>query len=111
MTIARRLASVDAALSPTELVVRWLDEAHAYGDLVSHARAMLDAESTESPLDRLAREADTGARASAKGRRPEAINEAARTAVRETVFRFDLVLRIIVTSHERLDREALVDAV
>jgi hypothetical protein len=111
MTIARRLASVEATLSPTELIVRWLDEAHAYGDIVTHARAMLEAESAETPLDRLAREADAGARASAKGRRSEAISEAARTAVRETVFRFDLVLRILVTSHERLDREALVDAV
>jgi hypothetical protein len=111
VTLARRLASVEAALSPTELVVRWLDEAHAYGDLVTHARAMLEAESKETPLDRLAREADAGARASAKGKRSEAINEAARTAVRETVFRFDLVLRILVVSHERLDREALVDAV
>jgi hypothetical protein len=71
---------------------------------------LLDAESRETPLDRLAREADAGARASAKGRRSEDIRAAARTAVRETVFRFDLVLRITNVSHERMDREALVDA-
>ena len=111
MTLARRLASVEAGLSPTELVVRWLDEAHVYGDLETHARAMLEAESTETPLDRLAREADAGARASAKGRRSEEIRAAAQKAVRETVFRFDLVLRITNVSHERMDREALVDAV
>jgi hypothetical protein len=110
VTLARRLATVEAALSPTELVVRWLDEAHAYGDLVTHARALLEAESTETPLDRLAREAAAGARASAKGKRPEVVNDAVRTAVLETVFRFDLLLRILVVSHELLDREALVDA-
>jgi hypothetical protein len=111
MTLARRLASVEAALLPTELVVRWLDEVYAYGDLVTHARSLLEAESQETPLDRLAREADAGARASAKGRRAEEIATAARTAVRETVFRFELVLRITNVSHERMDREALVDAV
>ncbi len=110
MTLARRLATVEAALSPTELVVRWLDEAHAYGDLVTHARALLEAESKETPLDRLAREAAAGARASAKGKRSEVVNDAVRTAVRETVFRFDLLLRILVVSHELLDREVLVDA-
>jgi hypothetical protein len=111
VTLARRLATVEASLPPTELVVRWLDEAHGYGDLETHARALLEADARETPIDRLVRQAAAGARASTKGKRPELVNEAVGDAVRETVFRFDLVLRITNVSHERLDREALVDAV
>ena len=35
---------------------------------------------------------------------------ASRSALRETVFRFDLVMRILVTTHELLEREGLIDA-
>ena len=38
------------------------------------------------------------------------IDAAIRSALRETVFRFDLVMRILVTTHELLEREALIDA-
>lgn len=64
----------------------------------------------EGPLDRLAREAIAGARASPRGKGAEAVDAAVRRALRETVFRFDLVLRIIVTAHELLEREVLIDA-
>jgi hypothetical protein len=30
MTLVRRLAALDASLTPTQLVLRWLDEAHAF---------------------------------------------------------------------------------
>jgi hypothetical protein len=42
--------------------------------------------------------------------RPEVIGAAVASALRETVFRFDLVLRILVTMHEHLDREGLIEA-
>jgi hypothetical protein len=53
----------------------------------------------------------SGARASLRGKRPEIVDAAVWTALRETVFRFDLVMRILVTSHELLEREGLIDAV
>ena len=31
MTLARRLAAVESALTPTQLVLRWLEEAHSFG--------------------------------------------------------------------------------
>jgi hypothetical protein len=37
------------------------------------------------------------------------VNAAVRSALRETVFRFELVMRINVTTHELLDREGLID--
>ena len=111
MTAERRLAALETSLTPTQLVLRWLDEAHAFGDLESYVRSQLAEPSYEGPLDRLAHEAASGARASLRGKRPEIVDAAVRTALRETVFRFDLVMRILVTTHELLEREALIDAV
>jgi hypothetical protein len=110
VTAERRLARLESALTPTELVLRWLDEAHAFGDLESYVRGQLAEPSFEGPLDRLAREAATGARASLRGKRPEVVDAAIRSVLRETVFRFDLVMRILVTTHDLLEREGLIDA-
>ena len=110
MTAERRLARLETSLSPTQLVLRWLDEAHAFGDLESYVRSQLAESSVEGPLDRLAREAASGVRESLRGKRPEVVGAAVASALRETVFRFDLVMRILVTTHELLDREGLIDA-
>jgi hypothetical protein len=110
VSVDTRLAKVETSLSPTQLVLRWLDEAHAFGDLESYARSQLAEPSSEGPLDRLAREAASGARASLRGKRPEIVEAAIRSALRETVFRFDLVMRILVTSHDLLEREGLIQA-
>jgi hypothetical protein len=111
MTAERRLARLEASLTPTQLVVRWLDEAHAFGDLESYVRAqLLESDPSEPPLDRLYGEAQSGARAGLRGKRPEVVDQAVRSALRETVFRFDLVMRILVTTHELFEREALIDA-
>jgi hypothetical protein len=110
MTLTRRIAAVETALTPTQLVLRWLDEAHAFGDLESYVRSQLAEPSAEGPLDRLAREAARGVRVSLRGKRPEVVGAAISIALRETVFRFDLVLRILVTTHELLDREGLIQA-
>jgi hypothetical protein len=110
MTLTRRVAALDASLTPTQLVLRWLDEAHAFGDLESYVRSQLAGPSSEGPLDQLAREAASGVRVSLRGKGPEVVGAAVASALRETVFRFDLVLRILVTTHELLDREGLIDA-
>lgn len=110
MTAERRLAAIETSLSPTQLVLRWLDEAHGFGDLESYVRSLLDADSYESPLDRLYREAERGARAGLRGKRAEMVDRALRSALRETIFRFELVLRINVTVHELLEREGLIEA-
>jgi hypothetical protein len=45
-----------------------------------------------------------------RGKRPEIVDAAIRSALRETVFRFDLVMRILVTTHDLLEREGLIEA-
>ena len=110
MTLVRRITAAETSLSLTQLVLRWLDEAHALGDLESYVRSQLAEPSSEGPLDRLAREARSGVRVSLRGKRPEILDAAIASALRETIFRFDLVLRILVTTHDLLDREGLIEA-
>ena len=81
MTLVQRVAALETSLSPTQLVLRWLDEAHAFGDLESYARAqLLESDASEPPLDRLYREAHSGTRASLRGKRPEVVDAAIRRA-------------------------------
>jgi hypothetical protein len=110
MTLSRRLAKLETSLSPTQLVLRWLAEAHAYGDVPAYVASLLDQDPPVAPLDRLAREAEHGARAANRGKRSEVADAAVRSALREIVFRFELVMRINVTVHDLLDHEVLLEA-
>jgi hypothetical protein len=110
MTLSRRVAKVEEALSPTGLVLRWLADAHAYGTLEAYVASILDAPGSDQPIDRLCREASEGARARLRGKPEEQIRAAVNSALRETVFRYLLVLRIYAMTQDLLDREALIDA-
>jgi hypothetical protein len=110
VSVDTRLAKIESTLTPTQLVLRWLDEAHAFGDLESYVRSQLAEPAAEGPLDRLARGAMSGVRANLRGKHPEVVGPAIRSALRETVFRFDLVMRILVTTHDLLEREGLIEA-
>jgi hypothetical protein len=110
VTLARRVAAIEASLTPTQLVLRWLAEAHSHGSLEAYVYASLDDPPKTFPLNRLAREAVAGARSGSRSRVREQTDAGVRTALEQTVFRFELVMRINVTTHELLDREALVQA-
>jgi hypothetical protein len=110
MTLKRRIDAVETLLTPTQLVLRWLAEAHAFGDMESYVASLLAQEPPVAPLDRLAREAVQWARTAMRGKRPELVEAAVRSALRETVFRYELVMKINVAAHELIDREALLDA-
>ena len=94
MTSERRLAKLETSLTPTQLVLR----------------SLLDVPADQQPIDRLCREANEGVQARLRGKPAEQVRKAVNSALRETVFRFELVLRIYVTTRELLDREALIDA-
>ncbi len=109
MTLRRRLAKIEETLSPTQLVLRWLAEAHAFGDMRAYVASLL----AQDP--RLLRwigwpgRPSTGPGGHAR-QAARAGRAAVRSALRETVFRFELVMRINVTAHELVDREGLIDA-
>jgi hypothetical protein len=109
VTAERRLAAVEAAMTPTELVVAWLEEAHGFGSLEDSVRSMLAAPDQLAPLDRLARAASDGARSRAKGKSAEERDQVIDTAVTETVFRFRLAIRIITVTCDLLDRQLLLE--
>lgn len=110
MTMDRRLARLEDSLSPTQLVLRWLAEAHACGSLEAYVRSILDLPDDRQPIDRLCQEAYEGARARLRGKPAEPVRAAVRSDLRETVFRYVLALRIYETAQDLLDREALIDA-
>jgi hypothetical protein len=110
MTLSRRVAAVETSLSPTQLVVAWLGETHSCGNVASYVASLVYDDPPVSPLDRLARQAARGARNASHGKRPEVIEAAVRSALRETVFRFELMIRINVSTQEMLEREALIVA-
>jgi hypothetical protein len=110
MTLQRRVAAIETSLSPTQLVLRWMAEAHAFGDVPAYVASLLEKDPPVAPLDRLAREAIAGARTSMRGKRAELVDSAVRSALRETVFRYELVLHINVVIHDLVDREVLIDA-
>jgi hypothetical protein len=110
VTLSRRVAAVETSLSPTGLVLVWLSEAHSFGNVESYVASLIAQEPPMSPLDRLGRQAGRGARNATHGKRPEVALAAVRSSLRETVFRFELVVRINVSAHELLERESLIDA-
>ena len=110
MTTERRIAAVEAALTPTELVVAWLTETHAHRGVDAMVRASLADENFVPPIDRLGHAASDGARARMKGKPREETDRASDQAVRETLFRFHLVMRINTVCHDILEPELLLTA-
>jgi hypothetical protein len=104
------VAAIETSLSPTQLILRWLADAHSYRSVEGYVASLFEDDPPANPLDRLAREAARGAQAAMRGKRPEVVAEAVRSALRETVFRFELVMKISMTANELLDREGLIDA-
>jgi hypothetical protein len=108
VTAERRLAKVAAALTPTQRVLAWLDEAHTYGTLSAYVDSLLDKSPDDFPVSRLADDAATATRAALRGKPSDTVGSAVRKAVLATVFRFHLVLRVNVVTHETIDRETLI---
>lgn len=109
-TSERRLAKLEAVLDPTQLVLRWLDEAHAYDDFTAYTRSLLGAGPGAFPMDRLVREAEACAQIRTRGQSRAESETAVRRSIIAALFRVQLILRINALSAECLEREALVQA-
>jgi len=105
--MARRLAALEADSDATDRVVRWLEEAHAYGDFQAYTDAMVAGGMDRLPMDRLPSEAVQAIRRR-KGPPGRDVQQEIDAAVRAVVFRVHLVLRIIDTTMATLDREVLL---
>jgi hypothetical protein len=108
VTLVRRMAVIEISLTPTQRVLAWLDEAHPFGTLGAYVDSLLDQPSDAFPINRLARKAAMATRTALRNKPPEVVDAAVRKTLRETIFRFELVMRINVTAHETIDREGLL---
>jgi hypothetical protein len=93
-TSKRRLDQLEGALSPTEVVLRWMHEAHQYPTVPAYMDALRDASDTQYPMMHLPQHVEQAVRAAMKGAKPEVITRAVRQAVREVVFLFSLQLQV-----------------
>jgi hypothetical protein len=110
VTVARRLAAVEAALTPTQRILVWLDEAHAFGSLENYVASLIDQPAEQYPLNRLLNAAKQSAGGGRWGKSTPETDAAVRAALRAVTFRFELVTRINVVAHEALDREVFAYA-
>jgi hypothetical protein len=94
VSLERRLAKVEASVTPTQSVLRWLDEAQSHGTMAAYLETLFSGSLMPTPMDTVTHAATAGARDSAKGQPKETIEKAATLAARQAVFRFLLVLRL-----------------
>jgi hypothetical protein len=109
MTVARRLATLEGELDPTQRVVAWLAEAHAYDSFEGYLNAVIDAQPSQLPMDRLPREAAAAVRRERKGTASER-DDAVHRAIRDVVLRVHLVLRIMDLTDSVIRHEELIVA-
>src|SRR5688500_4411697 len=105
VTVARRLAAVEAALTPTQRIVGWLDEAHAYGSLEAYVASLVDVPAEDYPLNKMLHAAARSIRAAVRGKPTPESDAAVRRQLREITFRFELVTAINVSVQDTLDKE------
>jgi hypothetical protein len=109
VTVARRLATLEGDLDPTQRVMAWLAEAHAYDSFEAYVGAVIDADPSQLPMDRLPREAAAVARGQRQGTARDR-DDAVHRAIRDVVLRVHLVLRIVDLTDSVIRREELVVA-
>jgi hypothetical protein len=100
-TVQRRIAKLEISLTPTQAVIRWLDEAHAFPSLDAYTRAMFSGPLVPTPLDSVVHSVEAGIRESMKGQPRDAVEKAVTQAARQAVFRCLLALRLNEVASEQ----------
>jgi len=106
VTLARRLAKLEASRTPTEIVLAWLAEAHTYATLPEYVASLTDAPKEAWPLWRIGAQVETAVRASGK-RKPPDVWQAVRRSVGDAFVLFELVLHLNVDGRAICDMEGL----
>jgi hypothetical protein len=106
VTLARRLAKLEASRSPTDVVLAWLAEAHEWPTLPAYLAALVDAPPEAWPLGRIAGQVEASVRASTKGT-PDELWQAVRWAVGDARFLLELVLALNLAARQICDIEGL----
>jgi hypothetical protein len=85
-TSVKRLEKVEAGLSPREVFLVWMQEAHQHGSLGRFVDSLKDAPDEAYPLWRLPDQVERAVRAALKGGKEAEVRPTVRRAVTEVVF-------------------------
>ena len=98
----RRVDGLDDNLSPTDIVLRWLQEVACFPSADDYVASIKDRPSSAWPLHRLTQEAERAATASSKGLPRDTIDRKVREAVRDVVFFVHLHLKLSSRIYDEL---------
>jgi hypothetical protein len=90
MTLEKRLDEITESLSPKELILTWMREAHEYGSYLSYGLSLLDQPEDAYPLVRLPQLLYAGTRTRLRGRQEEDRQRTLRSGYRDLLFLFHL---------------------
>jgi hypothetical protein len=96
MTLARRIAKVEASLTPEQAVLRWLAEAHAFPTLADYVRSLIGGPETAWPLVAIPRQLEASIRTVHRRDTVAVLVGAMQTARWEAVARVEFVLQATV---------------
>jgi hypothetical protein len=92
--LRQRLDRLDASLTPTQAVLRWLEEAHQHGSFAAYARWLCDQPASAHPMARLPRQVRRPIEQAMRGAQREDVGTAVRRVQRDVTFLYRLVLTL-----------------
>jgi hypothetical protein len=107
VTVERRLAKLEGALSPKAATLLWLAEAHECRSLPAYVDWLIDQPISAAPLERVPEQARGAAVEALRGQPREVVRDAAHQAVRDAIFGVELVLRLNSVAEETIRIEDL----
>ena len=102
----RRLDKLEGALGPKESVLRWMDEAHAFGSLPCYVESLISQPEAAQPFIALPAQVELAVWAAMRGQRSGIVKQVMREAVGDTVF----LLRPVIGLNVHIDEVARVQA-
>jgi hypothetical protein len=107
MTAERRLAKLEAALSPKAATLLWLAEAQQFGSLPAYVAWLIDQPISTAPLERVPGKARAAALEAMRGQPREVVREAAHQAIRDAIFGVELVFKLNLAAEATIRIEGL----
>jgi len=102
MIAPRRLAKLEAALSPRAATLLWLEEAHQFRSLPAYVDWLIDQPISAAPLERVPEQARAAAVEAMRGQPREVVREASHQAIRDAIFLVELVLKLNVAAESAI---------
>jgi hypothetical protein len=106
-SIDNRLEQIESALTPTQAVIAWLDQAQSFDSFEGYARSLIGKPRDEYPLSSLIRQMQASSLARRESKDPGLIQKALRRASRHVIFLFKVCFFVTEEVESRLRPLAL----